>query len=227
MAHPLRLRILRMCGMQELTNKQLADRLDRDPGTVLYHLRQLTAVGLLEVGPGAHRGERGVGEALPGNRSAPAAGVDAGAVAARRCARPHPGLPGRVAGGWSRVGGEDLAPGAAPVAGRSRGAGAPGWWRSSTSTPGPTTNDSIGRPTVASSFSIGWPSDLRFDRERTGRAAAGFRRRARDGGRPAQRRGRRGPAQPRRVQPADLVGLRRTHAGRTRGAGPGSAGGAG
>jgi DNA-binding transcriptional ArsR family regulator len=51
MAHPLRLRILRMCGMQELTNKQLADRLDRDPGTVLYHLRQLTAVGLLESAP--------------------------------------------------------------------------------------------------------------------------------------------------------------------------------
>jgi len=48
MAHPLRLRILRMCSMQELTNKQLADKLDRDPGTVLYHVRQLTDVGLLE-----------------------------------------------------------------------------------------------------------------------------------------------------------------------------------
>ncbi|MGI8417870.1 MAG: ArsR/SmtB family transcription factor, partial [Nakamurella sp.] len=51
MAHPLRLRILRMCGMQELTNKQLADRLGRDPGTVLYHVRQLTEVGLVESAP--------------------------------------------------------------------------------------------------------------------------------------------------------------------------------
>jgi DNA-binding transcriptional ArsR family regulator len=49
-AHPLRLRILRLCGQQELTNRQLADRLDRDPGTVLYHVRQLVAAGLLEQG---------------------------------------------------------------------------------------------------------------------------------------------------------------------------------
>lgn len=48
MAHPLRLRILRMCAMQELTNRQLADKLGRDPGTVLHHVRQLTEVGLLE-----------------------------------------------------------------------------------------------------------------------------------------------------------------------------------
>ncbi len=50
-AHPLRLRILRMCGLEELTNKQLADRLDRDPGTVLYHVRQLIEAGLLEPAP--------------------------------------------------------------------------------------------------------------------------------------------------------------------------------
>ncbi|MEV0564902.1 winged helix-turn-helix domain-containing protein [Dactylosporangium sp. NPDC050588] len=50
MAHPLRLRILRLCLHQELTNKQLAERLNRDPGTVLYHVRQLTDAGLLEQG---------------------------------------------------------------------------------------------------------------------------------------------------------------------------------
>ncbi|MFC6017113.1 ArsR/SmtB family transcription factor [Plantactinospora solaniradicis] len=50
LAHPLRLRILRLCGQQELTNKQLADRLDRDPGTVLYHVRHLVDAGLLEPG---------------------------------------------------------------------------------------------------------------------------------------------------------------------------------
>jgi DNA-binding transcriptional ArsR family regulator len=51
LAHPLRLRILRLCWQQELTNKQLADRLDRDPGTVLYHVRQLAGAGLLEQAP--------------------------------------------------------------------------------------------------------------------------------------------------------------------------------
>lgn len=51
LAHPLRLRILRLCWQHELTNKQLAVRLDRDPGTVLYHVRQLTSAGLLEPAP--------------------------------------------------------------------------------------------------------------------------------------------------------------------------------
>lgn len=48
LAHPLRLRILGLCGLHELTNKQLADRLGHDPGTVLYHVRQLLASGFLE-----------------------------------------------------------------------------------------------------------------------------------------------------------------------------------
>ncbi|MET1036265.1 MAG: helix-turn-helix domain-containing protein [Arthrobacter sp.] len=48
LAHPLRLRILRLCGLHELTNKQLADRLDQDPGTMLYHVRQLLSTGFLE-----------------------------------------------------------------------------------------------------------------------------------------------------------------------------------
>lgn len=51
LAHPLRVRILRLCGQRELTNKQLADRLDRDPGTVLYHVRQLVDAGFLEPAP--------------------------------------------------------------------------------------------------------------------------------------------------------------------------------
>jgi len=51
LAHPLRLRILRLCLHQELTNKQLAERLGRDPGTVLHHVRHLTDAGLLEQGP--------------------------------------------------------------------------------------------------------------------------------------------------------------------------------
>jgi predicted ArsR family transcriptional regulator len=50
-AHPLRLRILRLCGQQPMTNKQLADRLDSQPGTTLYHVRLLVEAGLLEPAP--------------------------------------------------------------------------------------------------------------------------------------------------------------------------------
>lgn len=48
LGHPLRLRILRLAGQREMTNKQLAERLGKDPGTVLYHVRQLVDAGLLE-----------------------------------------------------------------------------------------------------------------------------------------------------------------------------------
>jgi DNA-binding transcriptional ArsR family regulator len=50
LSHPMRIRILRLCRQQELTNKQLADRLGSDPGTVLYHVRQLVDVGFLQRG---------------------------------------------------------------------------------------------------------------------------------------------------------------------------------
>jgi DNA-binding transcriptional ArsR family regulator len=58
LGHPLRLRILRLCGQRELTNKQLASRLGKDPGTVLYHVRQLVDAGLLEAAP-VRTGESG------------------------------------------------------------------------------------------------------------------------------------------------------------------------
>ncbi|MGH3100573.1 MAG: ArsR/SmtB family transcription factor, partial [Thermoleophilia bacterium] len=44
---PLRMRILRLCLDQALTNKQLAEHLNRDPGTVLHHVRTLVATGFL------------------------------------------------------------------------------------------------------------------------------------------------------------------------------------
>jgi DNA-binding transcriptional ArsR family regulator len=50
-AHPLRLRILRLCGQQPMTNKQLADRFQSQPGTTLYHVRLLVEAGLLEPAP--------------------------------------------------------------------------------------------------------------------------------------------------------------------------------
>jgi DNA-binding transcriptional ArsR family regulator len=51
LAHPLRVRILTLCARHELTNKQLADRLDSTPGTVLHHVRILVDAGLLLAAP--------------------------------------------------------------------------------------------------------------------------------------------------------------------------------
>ncbi len=47
-ANSLRLRILRLCNDREWTNKELADRLQRDPATILHHLRLLVDAGLIE-----------------------------------------------------------------------------------------------------------------------------------------------------------------------------------
>jgi DNA-binding transcriptional ArsR family regulator len=58
LAHPLRLRILRLCLDQALTNKQLAERLGKDPGTVLHHVRTLVATGFLAADEVRH-GDKG------------------------------------------------------------------------------------------------------------------------------------------------------------------------
>ena len=47
LSHPLRLRILRLCIDEALTNRQLAGRLGRDPGTTLHHVRALVREGFL------------------------------------------------------------------------------------------------------------------------------------------------------------------------------------
>ncbi len=47
MSHPLRWRILRLTLDTPLTNKEIAQRLGRDPGTVLYHVRELVQTGFL------------------------------------------------------------------------------------------------------------------------------------------------------------------------------------
>ena len=61
MGSPLRLRILRLCLDTPLTNKQIAQRLDRDPASVLYHVRRLVQAGFL-VPEEARRGTRGARE---------------------------------------------------------------------------------------------------------------------------------------------------------------------
>jgi predicted ArsR family transcriptional regulator len=58
LSNPLRLRILRLCLHRALTNKELASRLGRDPGTILHHVRMLVETGYLA--PTAERrGARG------------------------------------------------------------------------------------------------------------------------------------------------------------------------
>ena len=58
LASSLRLRILRMCLDQPMTNAQIAQRLDRPPASVLHHVRTLTATGFLRALP-AEQGPRG------------------------------------------------------------------------------------------------------------------------------------------------------------------------
>jgi len=61
LAHPLRLRILRLCLNDALSNKQLASRLGKDPATVLHHVRTLERAGFLAA-EADRRGRRGARE---------------------------------------------------------------------------------------------------------------------------------------------------------------------
>ena len=58
LASSLRIRILRMCLDEPMTNAQLAARLGRDPASVLHHVRTLTTTGFLQALP-ARKGPRG------------------------------------------------------------------------------------------------------------------------------------------------------------------------
>jgi DNA-binding transcriptional ArsR family regulator len=58
MANPLRLRILRLCLHEPRTNKEVAERLGKDPATTLHHVRLLVRTGFLEPQP-VRTGARG------------------------------------------------------------------------------------------------------------------------------------------------------------------------
>lgn len=58
LASTLRLRILRLCLDEPLTNREIADRLDRNPASVLHHVRTLVDRGFLAADP-VRRGARG------------------------------------------------------------------------------------------------------------------------------------------------------------------------
>jgi DNA-binding transcriptional ArsR family regulator len=61
LAHPLRLRILRLCLDESHTNRELATLLDEQPATTLYHVRTLARTGFL-VAEAERRGRRGARE---------------------------------------------------------------------------------------------------------------------------------------------------------------------
>lgn len=57
----LRLRILRLCLGEALTNKEIAQRLGREPASVLHHVRRLVDTGFLQALP-VRKGARGARE---------------------------------------------------------------------------------------------------------------------------------------------------------------------
>jgi len=59
------MRILRLCLDDALTNKEIAQRLQRDPASVLHHVRTLVDTGFLEALP-ARRGRAGLGKCRTG-----------------------------------------------------------------------------------------------------------------------------------------------------------------
>jgi hypothetical protein len=58
LASVLRLRILRLCLYEPLTNREIAERLGRNPATTLHHVRTLVDQDFLQAGA-ARRGKRG------------------------------------------------------------------------------------------------------------------------------------------------------------------------
>lgn len=61
LASPLRMRILRLCLHESRTNKELADELGVNPGTLLHHIRTLVDTGFLAAEE-PRRGARGAKE---------------------------------------------------------------------------------------------------------------------------------------------------------------------
>lgn len=61
LASSVRLRIIRLTARRALTNKEIAQRLGKDPATTLYHVRKLVATGFLAAQP-ERTGARGAKE---------------------------------------------------------------------------------------------------------------------------------------------------------------------
>lgn len=51
LSSPMRLRVLRLCAFDARTNKELAELLGVNPGTMLHHVRTLVSTGFLAADP--------------------------------------------------------------------------------------------------------------------------------------------------------------------------------
>lgn len=51
LSSPVRLRVLRLCAFESRTNKELAELLEINPGTMLHHVRSLVSTGYLAAEP--------------------------------------------------------------------------------------------------------------------------------------------------------------------------------
>jgi DNA-binding transcriptional ArsR family regulator len=73
LGHPLRLRVLEELGArgEELTNRELAQRLGVDPGHLHFHVRMLHKAGLIELSEGGQRREKPYRSAANAIRVAP------------------------------------------------------------------------------------------------------------------------------------------------------------
>lgn len=85
LASGLRLRILRLCLEEALTNKEIAARLGAHPATILHHVRTLVTTGFLAP-QGERRGTRGARE-IPYQATGKSWHVSIGGTGARAAAR--------------------------------------------------------------------------------------------------------------------------------------------
>jgi len=87
LGHPLRLKVLQVLGEapKPLTNRELAQRLNVDPGHLHFHVRMLQKAGLIELADGGQRREKPYRSAAKAIRVAPeltSAGLSGGLHAA-------------------------------------------------------------------------------------------------------------------------------------------------
>ena len=73
LGHPLRLRVLEVLGEsgEQLTNRQLAQRLGVDPGHLHFHVRMLLGAGLIELVEGQGRRRSRTARSRPASASLP------------------------------------------------------------------------------------------------------------------------------------------------------------
>lgn len=101
LGHPLRLRVLELLGEndEQLTNRELAQRLDVDPGHLHFHVRTLLAAGLIQRVDGGHGREKPYRAVANTIRVAPALLQSPGAVG-----DVHKAILDEVSNGWSKFG---------------------------------------------------------------------------------------------------------------------------